>query len=180
MSHGRSTARNPAARLRGSAAGLLTAALAVAAHSVGSGTAPTGAVVVQLAVLAATVGALAATFSRAADVRVLLGLLVAGQLCGHVMLGAVGDHHPARAGPPAAVMLAAHAVAVGTGALLIGAGDRLCRALSRAVRAAVRAVAGPVSVPLVVMVGGADQPMRSTLLIAASVSHRGPPVSHCC
>ena len=72
---------NPAGRLRGTAAGLLTAALAVAAHSVGSGAPPTGAVVAQLAVLAATVGALAATIARAADARVLLGLLAAGQLC---------------------------------------------------------------------------------------------------
>ena len=81
---------NPAARLRGTATGLLTAALAVAAHAVGSGVPPTGAVVAQLAVLAATVGALAATIARAADARVLLGLLAAGQLCGHVILSAVG------------------------------------------------------------------------------------------
>ena len=89
MSHGHSTARNPGARLRGTAAGLLTAALTVAAHSIGSGAPPTGAVVAQLAVLAATVGALAATIARAADVRVLLGVLAAGQLCGHLMLSAV-------------------------------------------------------------------------------------------
>ena len=64
--------------MRGTAAGLLTAALAVAAHAAGSGALPTGAVVAQLAVLAATVGALAATISRAADARILLGLLAAG------------------------------------------------------------------------------------------------------
>jgi hypothetical protein len=170
---------NTVARLRGSAAGLLTAALAVAAHSVGSGALPSGAVVAQLAVLAATIGALAASISRAADARVLLGLLAVGQLCGHLMLSAVGHHH-AVAGPPAAVMLAAHAVAIGTGALLIAASDRLCRAISRAVRAAVRTVAAPVTGPNVVVVGQADQPLRSTLLLAASMSHRGPPVSHSC
>jgi hypothetical protein len=168
---------NPAARLRGSAAGLLTAALAVAAHSVGSGAAPTGAVVAQLAVLAATVGALAATIARTADARVLLGLLAAGQLCGHVILSAVGHSHAATTTLPAAVMLAAHVVAVGTGALLIAASDRLCRAVSRAVRVAVRIVAAPVAVAPVVVLGEADQPLRSALLLAASVSHRGPPVS---
>ena len=168
---------DPATRLRGSAAGLLTAALAVAAHSVGSGAAPTGAVVGQLAVLAATVGALAATIDRAADARVLLGLLGAGQLCGHLILSAVGHSHTAASAPPAAVMLAAHAVAVGAGALLIAASDRLCRAMSRVVRAAVRIVAAPVAVAPVMVVGEADQPLRSTLLLAASVSHRGPPVS---
>jgi hypothetical protein len=168
---------NPAARLRGTAAGLLTAALAVAAHSVGSGTPPTGAVVAQLAVLAATVGALAACTARAADARVLLGLLAAGQLTGHVILSAVGHSHATTTAPPAAVMLAAHVVAVGAGALLIAASDRLCRAMSRAVRAAVRIIAAPVAVAPVVLVGGADQPLRSSLLLAASVSHRGPPAS---
>jgi hypothetical protein len=168
---------NPAGRLRGTAAGLLTAALAVAAHSVGSGAPPTGAVVAQLAVLAATVGALAATIARAADARVLLGLLAAGQLCGHVILSAVGHSHAAATAPPAAAMLVAHVVAVGAGALLIAASDRLCRAVSRAVRVAVRIVAAPVAVAPVVVIGDADQPLRSALQLAASVSPRGPPVS---
>jgi len=131
-------------------------------------------------VLAATIGALAATVTRAADARVLLGLLAAGQLCGHLILSAAGHHHAAVAGPPAAVMLAAHVVAIGTGALLIAASDRLCRAVSRAVRGAVRIVAAPVAGPPVVVIGQADQPLRSTLLIASSMSYRGPPVSHCC
>ena len=168
---------NPAGRLRGTAAGLLTAALAVAAHSVGSGAPPTGAVVAQLAVLAATVGALAATIARAAEARVLLGLLAAGQLCGHVILSAVGHSHAAATAPPAAAMLVAHVVAVGAGALLIAASDRLCRAVSRAVRVAVRIVAAPVAVAPVVVIGDADQLLRSALQLAASVSPRGPPVS---
>ena len=61
------------------AAGLLTATLAVAAHGIAGSGAPTGTAVVLLAVLAATVGALTATIARTADVRVLLGLLAAGQ-----------------------------------------------------------------------------------------------------
>jgi hypothetical protein len=169
---------NPVARLRGTAAGLLTAALAVAAHSVGAGAAPTGAVLGLLAVLAATVGALGATIVRAADVRVLLGLLAAGQLCGHVVLGTVGHSHAAATTPPAAVMLTAHVLAVATGALLIAASDRLCRAVSRAVRAAVHVVAAPVTDIPVLVVGDADHLLRSSLLLAASMSHRGPPVSH--
>jgi hypothetical protein len=169
---------SPAARLRGTAAGLLTAALAVAAHAVGSGVPPTGAVVAQLAVLAATVGTLAATIARAADTRVLLGLLASGQLAGHLILSAVGHAHAATTAPPAAAMLAVHVIAIGAGALLIAASDRLCRAVSGAVRAAVRVVAAPVAVAPVVVIGEADQPLRSALLLAASVSHRGPPVSH--
>jgi hypothetical protein len=168
---------NPAARLRGTAAGLLTAALAVAAHAVGNGMAPSGAVVAQLAVLAATVGALAATIARAADARVLLGMLATGQVCAHVILSAVGHSHVAVTAPPAATMLAAHVVAVGAGAVLIAASDRLCRAMSRAVRVAVRVITGPASIAPVVLIGGADQPLRSALLLATSMSLRGPPVS---
>jgi hypothetical protein len=166
----------PAARLRGTAAGLLTAALAVAAHGVGSGAPPTGAAAAQLAVLAATVGALAGTIRHATHVRTLLGLLAAGQLLGHLVLSAVGHSHPATTAPPGAVMLAAHMVAIAAGAVLIAAVDRLSRAVSRAVRAAVRIVCPPVVSAPVIATGAADQPLRSALLLAASVSHRGPPV----
>lgn len=168
--------RDPAAWLRASAAGLLTAALAVAAHGAASGAPPSGAAATQLAVLAATIGTLAATLRRAGDVRVLIGLLGAGQLVGHLMLGLDGHgHHPAAA-PPAAAMLAAHLSAVAVGALLIATSDRLCRAVSRAIRAVARPAVPPVPTVTVVARGG-DQPLRSALLLAASVSHRGPPVS---
>ena len=170
-------APNPAARLRGTAAGLLTAALAVAAHGVGSGVAPTGAAAAQLAVLAATVGALAGTIRRATDARVLLGLLATGQLLGHLMLSAVGHSHAPMAAPPGAVMLAAHVVAIAAGAVLIAAVDRLCRAMTCAVRTAVRIVGQPVVAAPVLVTSVADQPLRSALLLAASMSHRGPPVS---
>jgi hypothetical protein len=163
------------ARLRGTAAGLLTAALAVAAHGTADGTAPSGTAVALLAVLAATVGGLATTASRAADVRVLIGLLATAQAVGHVMLTAAGHSH-GTAAAPATAMLVAHALAVVSGAVLIAAGDRLCRSVARVIRVAIRAVAAPVPAkPFVIAV--ADHPLRSTLLLAASVSHRGPPVS---
>jgi hypothetical protein len=167
---------NPAARIRGVATGLLTAALAVAAHAVGGGAPPSGAATVQLAVLAATVGALAAALNRATEARVLAGLLAAGQLLGHLMLGAIGHHHTVSAAPPAAAMLAAHLTAIAVAAGLIAAGDRLWRAVSRSVRAVVRIVCPPVAAVVVVAARRADQPLRSALLLAASVSHRGPPV----
>ena len=164
------------ARLRGVAAGLLTAALAVAAHGAADSAAPSGTAAVLLAVLAATIGGLATSISRAADVRVLLGLLATGQLVGHLMLSAAGHSHGEPVSP-APAMLAAHALAVVAGALLIAAGDRLCRAVSRVAKIATRALVAPIPTRPVV-VTGADQPLRSTLLLAASVSHRGPPVSH--
>ena len=163
-------------RMRGVATGLLTAALAVAAHGVGGGGLPPGAATALLAVLAATVGALATTAPRAGRPPALFGLLAVGQLLGHLMLSAAGHHHAESSAPPAAAMLAAHLLAIVVGAALITAGDRLWRALSRAVRAAVRVVC-PVAARPVPAARRADQPLRSALLLAASVSHRGPPVS---
>lgn len=165
-----------AARLRGTAAGLLTAALAVAAHGAADNAAPSGAAVALLAVLAATIGGLATTVSRTADVRVLLCLLATGQLVGHLMLTAARHSH-GEPTSPAPAMLAAHASAVVVGAILIAAGDRLCCAVSRVLKVASRAVVAPIPAKQVVVIGG-DQPLRSALLLAASVSHRGPPPSH--
>jgi hypothetical protein len=98
------------------AAGLLTAALAVAAHGVAGSGAPTGTAVVLLAVLATTVGALAATIARTADACVLLGLLATGQVVGHLMLSVAGHSHGASMSL-APDMLAGHALAVAAGAL---------------------------------------------------------------
>lgn len=158
-------------RVRGVATGLLTAALALAAHGAGGGALPTGAATALLAILAATAGALSASIPRAGSARVLLLLLAVGQVLSHLLLSVVGHHHTGSTAPPAAVMLAAHVVAI-----LIGAGEHLWRTLSRAVRAVVRVVCAVAVRPLTVT-RRADQPLRAALLLAASVSHRGPPVS---
>ena len=161
------------------AAGLLTAALAVAAHAMAGGAVPPGAAVVLLTVLAVTVGAVAATTDRTADTPALLALLAVGQLSAHVVLTAAGHTHCAAppAGPPAAAMLAAHTVALVVGAALIAASDRLCRAVSSAMRAFVRELPRTLATGAAAAVTAGDQPLRSVLLLAASVSHRGPPVS---
>ncbi len=162
-----------AARLRGVASGLLTATLAAAAHGYGGAESPTGAATVALAVLAATIGALTAGLSRASETPVLLAVLAAGQIVGHLLLGVSGHTHA----PPSAMMVTAHMLAVGVGAALIAVGDRLCRAVTRAVRVAVRIVCAPVPPQARRSAHRAEQPLRSALLLAASVSHRGPPVS---
>ena len=115
--------------MRGMATGLLTAALAVAAHGVVGGGLPRGAATALLAVLAAAIGSLAATVPRADRLPALFGLLAVGQLLGHLMLSAAGHHHPESTAPPAVAMLAAHLLAIVVGAALIVAGDRLWRAL---------------------------------------------------
>ncbi|WP_102144913.1 hypothetical protein [Mycobacterium hubeiense] len=165
---------DPAALLRGTATGCLTAALAIAAHGLASGAAPTGAVAAQLGLLAATIGALASTIRRAADPRVLIGLLSAGQLLGHLLLDAVGHAHTSSAPPP--LMLAAHVTAVVLGALMIAACERLCSAMSQTVRAVVSAECPAAPAVKTVTVCANDQPLHSALMLSASISHRGPPV----
>ncbi|WP_099042499.1 hypothetical protein [Mycobacterium neglectum] len=163
-------------RVRGVATGLLTAALAVAAHGAGGGAIPNGAVTSLLAVLAATAGALATTIPQTGTPRCLLGLLAASQLLGHLLLSTADHHHVGSAAPPAAAMLATHLLAIVAGAILIGVGERLWRALSVAVRGVVRIGYAVAARPMTVA-RRADQPLRSALMLAASVSHRGPPVS---
>jgi hypothetical protein len=172
----RPPASGPVDRVRGVATGLLTAALAIAAHGAGGGFLPNGATMALLAVLASTAGAVAVTIPRADAPHYLLAILAVGQLLAHVLLGAAGHHH---ASTSTVAMITAHMMAVVAGAALIGACDRLWRALSCAVRAAVRVVA-QVTVRPAAVVHRADQPPRSALLLAASVSHRGPPVSLAC
>lgn len=164
---------DPAAPLRGTAVGSLTAALAVAAHGIGGGVLPGGAVAAQLVILAVTLGSVAATVACARRAVVLWGLLGAGQLLAHVLLATAGHSHDAR---PGVVMFGAHLAAVSLGAGLIASGARLWAAVSRVVRTVVpggRIL--PVSTVRVIA-RGMNRPLQSALFLAASVSHRGPPV----
>jgi len=161
--------------MRGVATGLLTATLAVAAHGAGGGAVPGGAASALLAVLAVTVGALTLCWPPAAGPVGLAVLLAAGQLVGHGLLGAATQHHAAPV-TPTGVMVAAHLVAVVVAAGLIAAGDRLCRALCHVARAVVRVPSAPIGSAAVVVTPASDHPSRATLLLAASVTHRGPPV----
>jgi hypothetical protein len=168
---------SPAASLRGLAAGALTVALSVPAHAVAGGATPSGATSAQLVLLAMVIGALAATLGGGDRFRVQLALMAAGQLLGHLLLGTVGHHHGDAATPSAAVMVAAHVAAITVGAALIAAAGYLCTAVSRVVRASDSPPPAPVIAGPAPVFGLADQPLRSALLLAASISHRGPPVS---
>lgn len=167
-----------AARLRALAVGLLTAALAMTAHTMSGGAVPAGAAAVALCVLAVTFGAVAATVDRAADGRILFALLAVGQLIAHVLLTVAGHGQcAASGGPPAVAMLAAHTAAVMVGAALIAAGGRLCRAVTSALRAFTTELPAILATAAAAPVNAGDQPLRSTLLLAVSLSRRGPPVS---
>jgi hypothetical protein len=168
---------DPAAPLRGTSVGLLTAALAVAAHGAAGGGWPGGAVTVQLTLLAVTLGAVASTVRAANRAVVLFGLLGTGQLLAHVLLALDGHAHGSHPLQPSALMLAAHLVAVTVGALLIAGGTRLCAAVSRTLRAVARPAYPVPAATTRVAVRSADQPLHSARQLATSVSHRGPPVS---
>lgn len=161
-----------AARGRGAAVGSLTAALATVAHTWASGSAPSGAGVALLGVLALTLGTIAAAQSTA-TVPALLALLGFGQLIGHALLAASGHQHAAA--PSSATMVGAHIAAVLVCAVLISTAGRLGEALSRAVRAMATRdrPARPVDVDAVAY--SADQPLQAALALAFSLSHRGPP-----
>ncbi|HTY27958.1 MAG TPA: hypothetical protein VMD51_07410, partial [Mycobacterium sp.] len=97
-----------------------------------------------------------------------------GQVVGHLMLAAAGHSHAA---VPDAAMLAAHLIAVVIGALLIAGAERLCRTLSTVLRGG---QAGRAPVPLPGLVRAPvrpHHPLQSRLLVAASISHRGPPAA---
>jgi hypothetical protein len=166
---------SPAVHLRGLAAGALTVALAIPAHAAAGGGTPSGAMSAQLVVLAIVIGALSGTIGG--GLRVQLVLMAAGQLLGHLLLGTVGHHHGNAVIPSAAVMVVAHVAAITCGAMLIAAAGYLCAAVSRAVQAVDPPTPLPVTAAPAPSYGQADQPLRSALLLAASMSHRGPPVS---
>ena len=159
--------------LRGLAVGSLTAALALAAHGAAGAALGSGAAAILLVLLAAGVGALASTIERAREPAVLVALLAVGQAVSHLMLAAAGHSH----GPvPGGAMLAAHLLAVVLGALLIAGAERLGRALSTVLgEPAARRTPPPVVRPTWEL-ARPDHPLQSRLLVAVSISHRGPPV----
>ena len=158
--------------LRGLAVGSLTAALAMAAHGAAGAALETGPAAILLALLAAAFGALAGSLERAAEPAVLVALLAVGQVTGHLMLAAAGHcHEPV----PCGAMLAAHLLAVMVGAVLIAGAERLCRALSTVLGAHTTRRTPPPAVRPLWALTRLDHPLQSRLLVAVSISHRGPP-----
>jgi hypothetical protein len=148
----------------------------VAAHGSAGGGLPSGATAALLGLLSLTVGALVATMCAAADFKVLIGMLAVGQLLGHVLLSAAGHSDHVSVAAPVGLMISSHVVATGIGAALIALGGRLCAAVSRVLLAAVSPARPPVAAMSAILVRSADQPLQSVRLLAASLSHRGPPV----
>ena len=142
----------------------MTTALSLAAHATGGGHLAVGPATIGLLLVGATVGATATALPRTRNLGPLALLLAAGQVVGHAVL-AVGHPHAAA---PRGAMLVAHLAAVVVGALLISVGEQLARMLVCVVRRT--AAPSRPSTP-------GDQPLFAELLLAASMSHRGPPVA---
>ena len=150
---------------------MLTAALALAAHGTANGAAPSGGGATLLVVLAAILGGLASSCRRADGLAGITALLGVGQVLGHLLMAAAGHTHAA----PGPAMAGAHAAAVLVGAVLIASAERLGRALSQTLRRfTLPSTGGPRGAAAAS--AGSDQPLQWMLLLAASVSHRGPPV----
>lgn len=159
--------------MRATAAGLLTGALALAAHTAVGAEMHVGPGIALIAVLAATVAGIVATWGPAADARVLAGTMALAQVVGHVLQSLSGHAH----GRPAEAMVLAHAVAAAVGAILIAAGDHLRAALSKVIRACAWITApGPRSAGTRVVARAAES-LFATLPILASSSYRGPPAA---
>lgn len=171
---------HPASLFRGFAVAGFTAPLAVVAHGAVSDSAPTGGALTLLVLLAAGLGAMASSWHHSGRRWPLLGMLAGGQVGGHFLLSAGGHHHvpqSASAWLPAPVMLAAHLAAVVLGAILVAGAERLCAALSIALRGGEPTPHIDVTARPLLSRKPADHPLRRTLLMTASISHRGPPAA---
>lgn len=166
--------RTAPAAFRGLTTTAFTGALAVPAHAVAGGGWPTGGAAVLLAATAAVVG-LIAVADQVAATSALLALLAGGQVAAHLSLAAASHTHDENSSVPTALMFCTHAVAVLVGAVLISAAERVCRALSQAARRCLAVARTPICTRTAAAPTTDDQPLQHVLLLAASISHRGPP-----
>ena len=167
------TAAAEAARLRGATTALFTGVLAMAAHGFADAMAPSGGAVALLAVVCAAFGAGVGRWPRSTQTPVLLGVLAVGQLIGHLTLSAGGVMPGAHT---SALMLTAHLTAVLAGAVLVTSCERFYIAMSSAIRRYRAATAPLACVGAQRMWVRVDPPVQRVRLLAALISHRGPPV----
>ncbi|MFC4603431.1 hypothetical protein [Rhodococcus kronopolitis] len=167
-------------RVRGTAVGGVTVAVAVAAHGIAGGGLPSGSTLVLLAGFAAVlVGVSAAIPVLRSGRPALVAVLAAGQVGAHLTLG-VGGHHSgvSDSAVPSLGMVVAHVLAIGVCAAAIAAAERIGPRTEAALRAVVAAIFAAIPVaerartwrPVVDV-----HPIVSALCRAAT-PRRGPPV----
>lgn len=186
MSDPRSTVA-PLRRVRGAVVGLVGAAVAVAGHVLGGGTAITPAVAASLALVVA--GTIVASSARWTLPRLLVAL-AAAQPAVHGMLwltGPTGSRDPRLGAAPAhaahahealtARMLLAHAAAVLVAAVLLAALERCALSLWTLLHAA-RLVTSRITVPAVLRLPVAVPAYAAPgtgLVVVGARPRRGPP-----
>ncbi|MGA9872135.1 MAG: hypothetical protein WBQ44_13465 [Rhodococcus sp. (in: high G+C Gram-positive bacteria)] len=165
-----------AAVMRGASVALSSVLVTAAAHTAGGGMFPSETAALLLCLLCGVVGyaAAASPFAALARFRSILALAVA-QGAGHMLLTVVDGHHHGAASSHQ--MFAAHALAVGLGAVAIAGAER---GIHRAVTALRRVL--PLLLVLVVDESRIAPPLptyrlpRSSRLLDRSGSgNRGPP-----
>lgn len=168
------TADEVTARVRGGAVAGATVTLSVAAHGAAGGGWPTGSTALLLSGVAAVLASLAAAAPARRAVAVDAGVLLAGQVLGHLALS-VGAHHSVAVAAP---MVSAHVVAVLACAGLVAATERLGPAVAAALRAVVAAriaALRPLGPAPWIRVRPAVRPMAD-ILCRSCLPRRGPPV----
>lgn len=168
-----------AAPLRGGAVGIVTAALAVAAHGMAGGGWPDGSALALLVVVSIGVGAMTALPRR--STVLLLPALLGGQLVAHIALslGGTADMHN-HSLLPSTAMIAFHAAASVVTGLIIATAERLYGPITSIVRAILAlltplpdgSAVGRVSTSVAV-------PSIDGTALDWVISRRGPPMSSC-
>lgn len=164
-----------AARIRGVAAGAVSASLAVAAHGVGGGGLPEANGALLLLGVCLLIAALGCCAPPLRHPRIgLFALLSVGQLAGHEVLAMTGHAH----GGASTGMLGAHAVTVGLSAVLVALAERVgprCAAVLRRVLTLL-AVFEPEDARRPVL-GYRVLGPRRVAVPTGSISRRGPPLA---
>lgn len=168
---------SPSSRLRGTAVGALTAALAVAAHGYGGGGLPSAMDAVALLIAAGVVGAVVAETSWLNAGRLpLLTALFGGQVLGHLILvAAASGHGMAHSALISLPMVLAHLTAAAVCAVLIELLERLYGPLTTLIRDAASRPAPQLPTARLLPRQDTRRPRIGDVGLR-SISRRGPPV----
>ncbi|MBO0856549.1 MAG: hypothetical protein J2P18_22610 [Nocardia sp.] len=167
-------------RIRGALAGITCGVLAFEAHGLEGGGSNSAAFTLVLAISGAVGAGIGSRAGRGTPM--CFGLLALGQLIGHMALSitaGAGDPVPAELDGDECsgwLMLAAHAVATVTSALLISAAERCYRLIAGLVWTLLSAfIPGPVTGDRQIRIAGATR-RRVAGVLRGTISRRGPPI----
>ncbi|MFE3442952.1 hypothetical protein ACFXNW_07965 [Nocardia sp. NPDC059180] len=169
-----------AASLRGAFVGSASGAVSIAAHALGGGVVTPGSSSVPLLLGAcALIGVVARALPVRPGIAQVMLLLTTGQAIGHLALTAGPGHH--HGSGSAAIMLAAHLLAIPVGALLIHsaelAANRAVSSVHRAMVALRAALTAPPPWAPSSLATSADPLIPPRPLLTSGAWTRGPPAA---